>query len=169
MEPGCGQLDHGDMHPSLDSCFGHAALRRGRVSLPGQIYLVTFTTQTRKPVFSDLDLAGIASRALTDRRAWTHSRLLAWVLMPDHWHGLVELGETEQLHALVGRLKTNSARCLRAEAEVLDGVWARAFHDRALRHGDELIAAARYVVMNPVRAGLVTNVANYPYWNAIWL
>ena len=34
-------------------------------------------------------------------------------------------------------------------------VWASAYHDRALRKDEGLVAMARYVVMNPVRAGLV--------------
>jgi len=48
-------------------------------------------------------------------------------------------------------------------------VWARAFHDRALRKEENIHAAARYVVLNPVRARLVTRLRDYPYWNAIWL
>jgi hypothetical protein len=28
---------------------------------------------------------------------------------------------------------------------------------------------ARYVVANPVRAGLVQRVGQYPHWDAIWL
>jgi hypothetical protein len=28
---------------------------------------------------------------------------------------------------------------------------------------------ARYVVMNPVRAGLVSRVGDYPFWDAAWI
>jgi len=28
---------------------------------------------------------------------------------------------------------------------------------------------ARYIVMNPKRAGLVERVGDYPHWDAIWL
>jgi len=31
------------------------------------------------------------------------------------------------------------------------------------------MAVARYVVANPVRAGLADSVLAYPYWNAVWL
>ena len=71
---------------------GHAALRSGRASVTGQVYLVTFTTRDRRDWFTDPAAASAMARALVDRRLWTSSRLLAWVLMPDHWHGLVELG-----------------------------------------------------------------------------
>jgi hypothetical protein len=28
---------------------------------------------------------------------------------------------------------------------------------------------ARYIVANPLRAGLVSRVGHYPFWNAVWL
>ena len=148
---------------------GHAALRRGRVSLRGQIYLVTFVTQSRNALFGDEALARPACRAFNDPLAWKQSRLLAWVLMPDHWHGLVELGREESLSSVICRLKANSARCVRRESEGLATVWARGFHDRALRSDHDVLSVARYVVMNPVRAGLVKRAGDYPYWNSIWL
>lgn len=48
-------------------------------------------------------------------------------------------------------------------------IWARAFHDRALRSDEHVLSAARYLVLNPVRAGLVQRIGDYPYWDAIWL
>ena len=88
--------------------------------------------------------------------------------MPDHWHGLIELGAMETLSACVQRLKANTARTFR-RVQVSCRVWAPGFHDRALRSGDDLRIAARYVVSNPVRAGIVRNVGSYPYWDAVWI
>jgi len=147
---------------------GHAALRRGRASESHHIYLVTFATAHRRPLFADQALACIAAEALLDARAWERSKLLAWVLMPDHWHGLIELGDGELLSALMRRLKSNSSRLLRQQAPALKVVWARAYHDHALRREASLIHVARYVVMNPVRAGLVRRVRDYRYWGAVW-
>ena len=45
----------------------------------------------------------------------------------------------------------------------------RAFHDHALRANEDLRQAARYVIANPIRAGLVRRVGDYPFWNAIWV
>ena len=148
---------------------GHARLRVGRRSLDGQVYLISFTTAGRQPHFIDWAMAAAASRALTASPQWQRSRLLAWVLMPDHWHGLVELGGFDSLPACVGRVKGRSARLLRQAHPEVDTVWAPAYHDRALRADEQLVDAARYVVMNPVRAGLVRRVGDYPYWDAVWL
>ena len=43
------------------------------------------------------------------------------------------------------------------------------FHDHALREEENLLHAARYIVANLKRAGLVQRVSDYPYWDAIWL
>jgi putative transposase len=148
---------------------GYRALRCGRASLDGQIYLVTFTTFDRRRWFIDHEAARSACRALTDDRLWERSTLLAWVLMPDHWHGIVELGGGESLGRLMNRLKSNVARRLRLEVEGLGRVWADGFHDHAVRKEDDVVELARYVVLNPFRAGLVRRIFDYPYWDAVWL
>ena len=137
--------------------------------MAGRIYLITFVTANRKRLFDDADNAAIVARASEDGRLWYRSRLLAWVLMPDHWHGLIELGTLDDISIVVQRLKTNTARALRRHRSDGTSVWATGFHDRALRADENLQAAARYLIANPLRAGLVTRIGNYPYWNAVWL
>ncbi len=83
--------------------------------------------------------------------------------MPDHWHGLVELGERDNLSIVMNRLKAFTSRSMNGP------VWDRGFHDRALRRDENVIAVARYIVANPLRAGLVQNVMDYPYWHCVWL
>ena len=147
----------------------HAALRHGRLSLPGHAYLLTSTTAGRRPLFADADVAFAAASVLADAAHWGTSRLLAWVLMPDHWHALCVLGEGDTLARRMGWLKAESARVLGRRFPELRPVWARAYHDRALRQEASLRSAARYVVLNPVRAGLVRRVRDYPFWDAVWV
>ena len=80
---------------------------------------------------------------------WQGSCLLAWVLMPDHWHGLVQLGEGEVLSSRIGWIKAAARARLRQRHASLGRLWARSYHDRALRMEDDLLAAARYMVLNP--------------------
>jgi len=148
---------------------GYADLRKGRVSEAGRIYLVTFTTRGRHRLFEDPDCARIAARAMVDPRLWRDSRLLAWVLMPDHWHGLIDLGAKDTLPGRVQKLKSNTARQVRNGCPGTAAVWAKGFHDKALRAEQALLESARYIICNPVRAGLVRRVGDYPYWNAVWL
>jgi putative transposase len=32
-----------------------------------------------------------------------------------------------------------------------------------------LLSAARYIVANPLRAGIANSLAEYPHWDATWL
>ncbi|MFP5469392.1 MAG: hypothetical protein ACLGGZ_06590, partial [Alphaproteobacteria bacterium] len=66
-------------------------LRIGRVSEIGRGYLITTVTQGHLPLFADLRLARLAIREL---RACDEAGLcstLAFVLMPDHLHWLLQL------------------------------------------------------------------------------
>jgi REP element-mobilizing transposase RayT len=144
-------------------------LRKGRRSIGGQVYLVTFTTDERQRHFSEWEIAADACRVLANASMWQRSRLLAWTLMPDHWHGLVELHPRDQLPSLIGRLKGLSAHRLRKSHPHLGWIWARAYHDHALRTEEDLVGAARYIAMNAVRAGIVKRVGHYPFWDSVWI
>ncbi|WP_255364595.1 transposase [Luteibacter sp. UNC138MFCol5.1] len=146
---------------------GQAALRIGRTSEPGRIYLVTTCTWNRAPLFRNHRAARAACRTIHSERSWRDASCIAWVLMPDHWHGLIHLRESE-LSKVVEAMKSRVTKALRAEGRV-SPVWQRAFHDRAIREDDDVKAAARYVIANPVRAGLVARVGDYPYWNTVWI
>jgi putative transposase len=148
---------------------GHTALRKGRVDASGQVYLVTTATAARTRRFEDAQAARAVCRTINDSGTWRPSRRLAWVLMPDHWHGLIELGDEDRLTQAMRRFKERAARAVNLVQGAQGAVWAAAFHDHALRRDEGLIAAARYVVANPVRAGLVRRAGDYPYWDAIWL
>jgi REP element-mobilizing transposase RayT len=149
--------------------YAHSNLRRGRHSQSGQVYLVTFTTMGRRTLFADWPVAVDAARLLSAPYNWQASTLLAWVLMPDHWHGLLQLGEDDALPKRVGWVKAQCARLLRKAHGLDSPVWSRAYHDRALRADEDLVAAARYIVMNPVRAGLAARAGDYPFWDAVWV
>lgn len=143
---------------------GHRALRKGRVSLPNQIYLVTSTTKDRTPLFYDWSLAHQACAKFEDPPLLKDATMLAWVLMPDHAHWLIQLGSHLDLSNLVLRIKSASARAIVSE----NPVWDRGFHDSALRKEEDIKGAARYLVANPLRAGLVDRIGDYPFWNAVW-
>jgi REP element-mobilizing transposase RayT len=48
-------------------------------------------------------------------------------------------------------------------------IWQEGYYDHALRSEESLPDVARYIVMNPVRAGLVKSIRDYPLWDAQWL
>jgi len=105
---------------------------------------------------------------LQNSKCLADSTNLCWVVMPDHFHLLLQLGETP-LHRVMSRLKSRSAIYLNREIGRTGRFWAPAYYDHALRREENLIKVARYIVANPIRKGLVKKAADYPYWNAKWL
>lgn len=144
------------------------ALRRGRCSVAGQIYLLTCVTKDRQPVFDDFFCARLLVRELARTEEEGLVDTLAWVVMPDHLHWLVSLRKGD-LSGLMQRLKARSAQAINRRAGRQGTLWQRCFHDHAARHEHDLVALARYVVANPVRAGLVRSVRCYPHWDCVWI
>ena len=144
------------------------ALRKGRASVPGQVYLLTTVTRGRAPVFFRFDAARCASRVISAPASWPGAKLMAWVLMPDHAHLLLQLGEAESLARAMARAKARVSMALKREFG-MPSIWQPGFHDHALRKDEDVRAVARYLVANPLRAGLAECVGQYPFWDATWL
>lgn len=148
---------------------GHA-LRAGRVSIPGHVYLVTTVTIRRERLFAAHERARICARLLCQAQAQGACNSLAWVVMPDHVHWLLRLESGVGLAAVVKGLKGRVARELnRVAGREGRTVWQPGFHDHALRSHENLRATARYIVGNPLRAGLVDAIGDYPFWDIAWL
>jgi REP element-mobilizing transposase RayT len=144
----------------------YSDLLRGRASVGGQIYLVTTVTRDRTPLFTNLHLGRIVVRTLHSQACAT---TLAYVVMPDHLHWLLQLHSGSNLSEVVWAVKGRSSFEINRARGVRGCVWQPKFHDRALRSDENLGAAARYVVCNPIRAGLVRTLRDYSLWDAVWV
>jgi len=89
--------------------------------------------------------------------------------MPDHLHWLLQLTGKRTLSSCINFVKSLSAREIRMAQGLDAAVWQRGFHDRAIRREDDLIHVARYIIANPLRAGIVDSVRDYPLWDAKWV
>jgi len=138
-------------------------LRVGRFSEPGRIYHVTTTTHHRQPVFDDFHQARRLIKVLRRTEHNDDASTLAFVVMPDHLHWLLQLGDMVSLSRVVGAMKSVSAHGAGRR------LWQAGFHDHALRKEEDLLGLTRYIVANPLRAGLVSHIGDYPHWDCIWL
>jgi REP element-mobilizing transposase RayT len=148
-------------------------LRKGRFSQPNGVYLLTWATYQRKPWFSDWTLGRLVVNSLRRAQALHAVESLAFVVMPDHVHWLVSLGNL-LLEELMRNVKGHSGfhvkQYLRQQSgAVPKEIWQEGYHDHALRSDECVQDAARYIVLNPVRGGLVKSVREYPLWDAKWL
>ena len=138
-------------------------LRKGRVSLPNHAYLVTIVAASRKHFFTSFAAARVAVRCFHDQNVVRHAQTMAFVVMPDHVHWLLQLEKNGSLSETIRLYKAKVSLILRQR------IWQRGFHDHALRDDEDLRGVARYIIANPLRSGLVKSVGEYPHWDAIWL
>jgi putative transposase len=143
----------------------YQALTKGRVSIPNQIYHVRICTYRRRPFFKDFYIAHAFVLAIQ-----RHSELcetLCYVVMPDHIHWLIQLNNSEtNLSQIVRLVKRSTTHIFKQNAS--GKLWQKGFYDRAIRREQDVAAVARYIVRNPVRAGLVKSVRDYSHWDAVF-
>jgi putative transposase len=146
-----------------------ADLKKGRYSQDHGEYFITFNCLNKKMFFSQFNVAQIFCQQITENEAKFSCTWLTWILMPDHFHGLLRLSNQSTLSQVVGSIKGRSALLINQQLNRKGSLWQTAFYDRALRIEDDRRAIARYIVANPLRKGLVKSIGDYPYWNSIFI
>ncbi len=91
------------------------------------------------------------------------AKTFCFVVMPDHLHWMMQLGNKKTLGETVHALKSMVSR------NIGKPIFQKGFYDHAVRGEEDLKKMARYIVANPIRAGLVKNIHDYPHWDAIWM
>jgi len=160
---------------------------------PGMTYLLTAVTFKRIPLFSDAPYASIAHADVAFYAAKFALTSLAHVVMPDHIHWIVcpsaddfvrfaarerERGgkyasapERFYLSKIMEDYKRHVAFEINRSRDTRGAqVWQDGFRDDGLRNADAVRSAMEYVIMNPVKAGLVAVPEAYPYlaWLDEW-
>jgi len=113
-------------------------------------------------VFTDFKQARNLVKILKRDEEGGFTKTLAYVVMPDHIHWLVKL-EKGEIPNTVKRIKSIFSQ------QISQKVWNAGFYDHAIRQDEDLANIARYIVANPLRAGLVNKIGDYPHWDAVWL
>lgn len=110
----------------------------------------------------------VLSAALSDRRVWVNTHLLAWVLLPDGWQGLVRASTLDSPHLRLERAREAGERAwLRLGGQ--GSLWASGGRLSTLAGSETPLEVARDLVMAPIRTGLAQRVGDYPFWDAVWL
>ncbi|CAN5631858.1 hypothetical protein BH20VER1_BH20VER1_28210 [soil metagenome] len=132
------------------------------------IVFLTTCTHRRRPVLAHADclevLRGLWERS-ADHDGWWVGH---FILMPDHVHLFARPArEARPLASWVQMWKGVSSRKISAALGVKSPVWQAEYFDRFLRSSDNYSEKWDYVEQNPVRAGLVTAAADWPYQGTI--
>jgi putative transposase len=128
---------------------------------PG-MYFVTLCTQWRDTCLGKISEGKVelSSQGLLVVREWQdipewcpRATLDAWIVMPDHLHGIVILGpedrERTSLSTIIGQFKSRATKAIRRIYRAFD--WQERFDDRILRDIQSLERARAYIQQNPQR------------------
>jgi putative transposase len=125
-------------------------------------YFVTFVVRDRRAVFFDAGAAKAVIRAMMFYRARNWYWLYGYCVMPDHVHLVLRpQSNRRDLATIVGQIKRAASHYCRQEGFFF--MWQDGFHDRIVREYETSAEMVEYVLLNPVRAGLVSDFAAYPY------
>jgi putative transposase len=91
--------------------------------------------------------------------------LLAWVIMPNHVHFLIKIGETS-LTKIIKELKRFTARQANAMLRRDGAFWDKDYFDTYMRDADHESKTYRYIENNPVKALLVRDPGEWPWSSA---
>ena len=144
-------------------------LRKCRISESGRIYHMRTSTELKRPLFADFWLGREVVKSLRFLHQRGDVESLAFVVMPDHLHWLLCLTGERPLDRIMLSLKSYTSHRINIRRAMHGPVWQEGYFDRALRAEEDLKHMARYIVANPLRAGLCRRLGDYPLWDAKWL
>ena len=109
----------------------------------------------------------IAARAEASLRHFDGQRfqLLAWTIMPNHIHVLVQIWQiplVTLLHSWKGFIARESNKRLHRDG----AFWQREYWDTYMRSEEQSVKAVDYTEQNPVKAGLVKQTKDWPWSSA---
>jgi putative transposase len=126
-------------------------------------YLLTFCTAGRRRLFGNIEVVTSIVEQFERTARDEHFTVLAYCVMPDHVHLVVEgSAPGSDLRRFVKMAKQRSAYRLWKDHR-LQGVWQEGFHDWVIRSDQAIADVIRYVLDNPVRAGLAERWDSYPF------
>jgi putative transposase len=145
------------------------ARKWSNLNLPGALHFVTGNFLDRTPIFNQeaccqsfIDILG------TLLSEWP-CKLIAYVLMPDHLHLIVNPRDG-RIKEFTGKLKSLSARDITKTAHGIDfkldaegslHVWQESFKATPLWSAWMIWQKVNYIHANPVKAGLVSSAKDY--------
>ena len=132
----------------------------------GYRYFLTICTLRRGRVFVSREAVDVVLTQLLQSAQDERMAVIAYCFMPDHLHLLVEgTDPASQLTEFVRILKQRSS--FHWKKAFGSELWQRSYFERVLRGDESSIDVARYILANPLRAGIVESVENYPFLGSL--
>jgi len=91
-----------------------------------------------------------------------------WVLMPNHYHLLLEIEEPERISSMMSGLARSYVYYHHRKYQSSGHLWQGRFKSQPVQKELYLLACGRYIERNPVKAKMVHFAEDYPYSSACY-
>ena len=118
-------------------------------------YSLTFCTDRRQKLFTTQDVVDLVLEQIARAAAEYQFEITAYCFMPDHLHLLVEGQERRLGREAVHRAREAVFRLSTTRQARGSKLWQRYGFEHVLRDDELTLVVAKYILENPVRAGLV--------------
>lgn len=117
----------------------------------------------RQAVFFQPDDYALYLRSLDESASQYDCRIHAYALMPNHTHLLLTPGNERSLPLLMQAMGRRYVQTLNKKYDRTGTLWQGRYKASLVQDDRYLLACHKYIELNPVRAGLVSAPAEYPY------
>ena len=128
-------------------------------------YFISTQTWGRRSVFQTEKAASLFIEILYLYRSRAAYLLHEFVLMPNHFHLILTPVEIT-LERAIQLIKGGFSHRFRLEVNSKMEIWQRGFTDHRIRDVEDYAKHKRYLIMNPVEAGLCAEPKEYKYSSA---
>lgn len=136
--------------------------RRLRLHAPGAFYHVTLRGNHQQPIFFRNDDRELMERVVADSLERLVAKVHAYCWMTNHVHLLVQVSDAP-LGRLMLRIASTYARTVQLRLQTTGHLFERRYHATLVDADTYLLTVLRYIHLNPVTAGLVSDPGAYPW------
>ena len=130
------------------------------------LYFVTFNTWQRAEILAN-EAVFNAFVAYGEKNVSGGRAIGRFVIMPDHVHLFVRIGQNNKLSDFIRMLRQKITKVLHDDIGYDGTVWQPGFFDHLLRSSESYSEKWQYVYENPVRKKLVQRSDNWPWQGEI--
>jgi len=143
-----------------------------KIYLPNQCYFITTNVLNKEWVFGNIDkgiyipnevFCQLVIDDLNFYRKKFQFQLHGYVIMPDHFHGIITVSNKENISEIMRDLKSHVSFEINEVLKRKGEFWQHDFYEHGIRNEKDFEEKLNYIHLNPVRVHLVEDAADFKY------
>jgi len=130
---------------------------------PARVFFATTKTSMGRRLLQSERNAGLLIDVMRSLVAEHQFKLHDFVVMPDHLHVLLTVGDGMTIEKAMQLIKGRFSRRLTQASGNSGEVWQRGFTEVQVLSRESFLQHRTYIAMNPVKAGLIDSPEQYPF------